>query len=86
MRNLFETVTIKGGRGPKFGIKSSQEKRLGEENYYGEWLYWGILNSTNILNTYFVPDTMQSVEVQRWKDLIIDFKEMYKLTMIINTT
>lgn len=28
IRNLFKIVTIKHGRGPKFGIKSSQAKRL----------------------------------------------------------
>ena len=44
---------------------------------------WGMIELGNHLfnqyfHTYFVPDTMWGIGVQRRKDLIIDFKEIYK--------
>lgn len=31
----------------------------------GKWLDWEIIYSTNIANAYFVPDSMQSIGLQR---------------------
>lgn len=35
------------------------------ECWAGKWLDWEIIYSTNIANAYFVPDSMQSIGLQR---------------------
>lgn len=59
--------------GQSLAVKVVQERGLERRTilglemkcWAGKLLHWEIIYSTNIVNAYFVPDSMQSVGLQR---------------------